>query len=121
MNVRMMGVRGLCSDEKNPPGNIKRNRNVNVDEVEATLPNILDHFSLVGPFPVLTTNEAVRVKGLAELYGVLFFFSLVFLSFIHTTTTPVRNEPERLNRIIFCSNHIFCFLGFVILCVMILS
>ena len=37
MSVRMMGVRGLCSDEKNHPGKIKRNRNVRQEEQEATL------------------------------------------------------------------------------------
>ena len=117
----MVGVRGLCSDEKNHSGKIKRNRNVRQEEQEATLGNILDHFSLVGPFPVLTTNQAVRMKGLAELYGFLFLFFISCLRLVHSRQhNTVRNERERRNRITFCSNHTFCFLGFVILCVMIL-
>jgi hypothetical protein len=68
---------------------IRRNRNVHQDEQEATLGNILEHFSLIGPFPVLTENQAVRIKGLAELYvlvSVFFFFSLSTL--VRSRTRP---------------------------------
>ena len=124
------GMRGFCSDER--PGGVhkKRNRNVRQDEQEATLGNILDHFSLIGPFPTLTTNQAVRIKGLAELYVV--FLSPIYSSNYRTTHTrsyvqthtrssnPGRNERKRHNPITFSSNRIFYSLGFVMLCVMIL-
>ena len=126
------GMRGFCSDER--PGGVhkKRNRNVRQDEQEATLGNILDHFSLIGPFPTLTTNQAVRIKGLAELYVVFLFFSPFTVRTIeqrtyaltnntHTrSSNPGRNERKRHNPITFSSNRIFYSLGFVMLCVMIL-
>lgn len=43
--------------------NIGRNRNVRQVEQEATLKNIFDHYGMVGPFPIITNNEAYRMNG----------------------------------------------------------
>ena len=89
-------MRGFCSDER--PGESKRrNRNVHVDEVEATLGNILDHFSLIGPFPSLTTNQAVRINGLAELYVVFLFFPIFTVATL-TRTHALRTQGETNER-----------------------
>ena len=91
------GMRGFCSDER--PGGVhkKRNRNVRQDEQEATLGNILDHFSLIGPFPTLTTNQAVRIKGLAELYVVFLFFPIFTVATL-TRTHALRTQGETNER-----------------------